>query len=49
MSKPFGIWKFRSMVKNAELLKQKVTNQIADSADGSSTNNDGGKFFRSCR
>ena len=46
MSKPFGIWKFRSMVKNAELLKQKVTNQIADSVDGSSTNNDGGKFFK---
>jgi anti-anti-sigma factor len=46
MSKPFGIWKFRSMVKNAEMLKQKVTNQIADSVDGSSTNNDGGKFFK---
>ena len=46
MSKPFGIWKFRSMVKNAEMLKQKVTNQISDSTDGSSTNNDGGKFFK---
>jgi anti-anti-sigma factor len=46
MSKPFGIWKFRSMVKNAEMLKQKVTNQIADSTNGSSTNSDGGKFFK---
>lgn len=46
MSKPFGIWKFRSMVKNAEMLKQKITNQIADTVDGSSTNNDGGKFFK---
>ncbi len=46
MSKPFGIWKFRSMVKNAEMLKQKVTNQIADTSDGSSQSTDGGKFFK---
>jgi anti-anti-sigma factor len=47
MSKPFSIWKFRSMVKNAEMLKQKVVNQIADSADGDSSNADGGgKFFK---
>jgi anti-anti-sigma factor len=46
MSKPFGIWKFRSMVKNAEMLKQKVTNEIADSSDGKSTNSDNGKFFK---
>jgi len=46
MSKPFSIWKFRSMVKNAEMLKQKVTNQIADSSDGNSKSNDGGKFFK---
>ena len=46
MSKPFSIWKFRSMVKNAEMLKQKVTNQIADSSDGNSQGNDGGKFFK---
>lgn len=46
MSKPFSIWKFRSMVKNAEMLKQKVTNQIADAADGNNSNGDGGKFFK---
>lgn len=44
MSKPFGIWKFRSMVKNAEMLKQKVTNQIADSANATDANS--GKFFK---
>jgi len=46
MSKPFGIWKFRSMVKNAEMLKQKVTNEIANSTDGTSKNSDSGKFFK---
>ena len=46
MSKPFSIWKFRSMVKNAEMLKQKVTNEITDSTDGKSTKSDGGKFFK---
>ena len=47
MSKPFDIWKFRSMVKNAEMLKQKVVNQIADAADGNSSKVDGGgKFFK---
>jgi anti-anti-sigma factor len=29
LSKPFRIWKFRSMVKNAEQLKIKVTNQVS--------------------
>jgi putative colanic acid biosynthesis UDP-glucose lipid carrier transferase len=49
MSKPFDIWKFRSMVKNAEILKKTVANQITDSATGTATNaanNDGGKFFK---
>lgn len=46
MSKPFGIWKFRSMVKNAEALKQKVTNEIANSVDGTPNKNDSGKFFK---
>ncbi len=46
MSKPFGIWKFRSMVKNAEMLKQKVTNEIANSADGKDKSSDNGKFFK---
>jgi lipopolysaccharide/colanic/teichoic acid biosynthesis glycosyltransferase len=46
MSKPFGIWKFRSMVKNAEMLKQKVTNEIANSSDGTSKSDDSGKFFK---
>ncbi|TYQ26709.1 STAS domain-containing protein [Pseudanabaena sp. UWO311] len=46
MSKPFGIWKFRSMVKNAEMLKQKVANEIADSSTGKSTDRDNGKFFK---
>jgi anti-anti-sigma factor len=46
MSKPFGIWKFRSMVKNAEMLKQKVTNEISNSADGTPKNSDSGKFFK---
>jgi anti-anti-sigma factor len=46
MSKPFAIWKFRSMVKNAEMLKQKVTNEIANSSDGKPNNSDSGKFFK---
>lgn len=46
MSKPFDIWKFRSMVKNAEVLKKTVTNQITDSATGTATDSDGGKFFK---
>jgi anti-anti-sigma factor len=46
MSKPFGIWKFRSMVKNAETLKQKVTNEIANSTDGTPQSSDSGKFFK---
>ncbi|MFN5857390.1 MAG: sugar transferase [Pseudanabaenaceae cyanobacterium] len=47
MSKPFGIWKFRSMVANAEALKTKVQNQVSDNLENS---NDGqentGKFFK---
>jgi len=46
MSKPFGIWKFRSMVKNAEMLKQKVTNEIANSTEGNSNGHDSSKFFK---
>jgi lipopolysaccharide/colanic/teichoic acid biosynthesis glycosyltransferase len=34
------------MVKDSEWLKQKVTNQITDFTDGSSTNTNGGKFFK---
>lgn len=44
MSKPFSIWKFRTMVKNAEILKSTVTNQIADSANCKDA--DSGKFFK---
>ncbi|NMF60459.1 sugar transferase [Pseudanabaena yagii GIHE-NHR1] len=46
MSKPFAIWKFRSMVKNAEILKQKVTNEIADLTDGNTQSADNAKFFK---
>ena len=50
LSKPFRIWKFRSMVKNAEQLKKKVENQIEASsnvaiADGDDTTVSG-KFFK---
>jgi anti-anti-sigma factor len=50
LSKPFRIWKFRSMVKNAEQLKMKVENQIEASsnvpiADGDDTTVSG-KFFK---
>ena len=38
LSKPFKIWKFRSMVQNAEQLKKKVVNQV--SAGAQSTNLD---------
>ncbi|MEE3718041.1 sugar transferase [Tumidithrix elongata RA019] len=44
LSKPFRIWKFRSMVKNAEELKNKVQNQVdADKPSQDTTNN---KFFK---
>ncbi len=50
LSKPFRIWKFRSMVKNAEQLKIKVENQVEASsnvpiADGDDTTISG-KFFK---
>jgi anti-anti-sigma factor len=50
LSKPFRIWKFRSMVQNAEQLKIKVENQIKASsnvaiADGDDTTVSG-KFFK---
>jgi anti-anti-sigma factor len=37
LSKPFRIWKFRSMVKNAEQLKVKVENQIQASPQSNSS------------
>lgn len=49
LSKPFRIWKFRSMVKNAEQLKMKVANQVnASSQSGNTQTNNGAndKFFK---
>lgn len=50
LSKPFRIWKFRSMVKNAEQLKTKVANQIdANSASATAISDNlssGDKFFK---
>lgn len=47
LSKPFRIWKFRSMVKNAEQLKAKVENQIdANSVNTDSESQANGKFFK---
>jgi lipopolysaccharide/colanic/teichoic acid biosynthesis glycosyltransferase/UDP-N-acetylglucosamine transferase subunit ALG13/anti-anti-sigma regulatory factor len=47
LSKPFRIWKFRSMVNNAEQLKKKVTNQIdTNSQSNSSDTASTGKFFK---
>ncbi|PZO40479.1 MAG: hypothetical protein DCF19_11290 [Pseudanabaena frigida] len=49
LSKPFRIWKFRSMVKNAEQLKMKVENQVAassQSGDLQTTNSANDKFFK---
>jgi anti-anti-sigma factor len=44
ISKPFRIWKFRSMVQNAEDLKYTVQNEVdADNASQDCTNN---KFFK---
>lgn len=50
LSKPFKIWKFRSMVQNAEQLKIKVENQVEASsnipiAEGDDTTASG-KFFK---
>jgi anti-anti-sigma factor len=50
LSKPFRIWKFRSMVKNAEQLKMKVENQVEATSnipivDGDDTTISG-KFFK---
>ncbi|CAN1211938.1 Sugar transferase [Tumidithrix helvetica PCC 7403] len=47
LSKPFRIWKFRSMVKNAEELKNKVQNQI-DAGTQSQDVSDN-KFFKNER
>ena len=50
LSKPFRIWKFRSMVKNAEQLKMKVENQVEASSNVPIANGDdttvSGKFFK---
>jgi anti-anti-sigma factor len=48
LSKPFRIWKFRSMVKNAEELKTKVENQVDTGARSSSGVKDSAteKFFK---
>ena len=49
LSKPFRIWKFRSMVKNAEQLKMKVANQVNASSQSGNTqtnNSANDKFFK---
>jgi anti-anti-sigma factor len=49
LSKPFRIWKFRSMVQNAEQLKIKVENQIQANPELNSADKDdstGDKFFK---
>ena len=50
LSKPFKIWKFRSMVKNAEQLKIKVENQVEASSTvpiiGGDDTTTSGKFFK---
>ncbi len=53
LSKPFRIWKFRSMVKNAEQLKTRVVNQVGTSpqsgnpqANNVDSNSASGKFFK---
>ncbi|MEE3719301.1 sugar transferase [Tumidithrix elongata RA019] len=43
LSKPFRIWKFRSMVKNAEELKIKVENQVEATAQ---SHDNADKFFK---
>jgi anti-anti-sigma factor len=52
LSKPFRIWKFRSMVKNAEQLKNKVENQIQAGQQEKSSDEDdtaSGKFFKNAK
>ena len=53
LSKPFKIWKFRSMVQNAEQLKGKVANQVAattqsgnSQANGQPNTSANDKFFK---
>jgi anti-anti-sigma factor len=49
LSKPFRIWKFRSMVRNAEELKIKVENEVTagKQADGDTESNSANdKFFK---
>ncbi|WP_271253118.1 sugar transferase [Pseudanabaena sp. Chao 1811] len=53
LSKPFKIWKFRSMVQNAEQLKMKVTNQVSASSQSANSsgneqasNSASDKFFK---
>ncbi|BBC24645.1 sugar transferase [Pseudanabaena sp. ABRG5-3] len=53
LSKPFKIWKFRSMVQNAEQLKMKVTNQVSASTQSANSsgneqvsNSANDKFFK---
>ncbi len=50
LSKPFRIWKFRSMVQDAEQLKIKVENQIEASSNVAIVDGDdttvSGKFFK---
>jgi anti-anti-sigma factor len=50
LSRPFKIWKFRSMVQNAEQLKIKVENQVsastANSQGSEQSNSANDKFFK---
>jgi lipopolysaccharide/colanic/teichoic acid biosynthesis glycosyltransferase len=49
LSKPFRIWKFRSMVQNAEQLKIKVENQVLATVkldDAPAKNSHNHKFFK---
>lgn len=51
LSKPFRIWKFRSMVKNAEQLKARVENQVeantqSKNSPSNSDDSAGDKFFK---
>ena len=49
LSKPFRIWKFRSMVQNAEQLKIKIVNQIEANQQANGSDKDdtaGDKFFK---
>ncbi|MDX2253912.1 MAG: sugar transferase [Pseudanabaenaceae cyanobacterium bins.39] len=48
LSKPFRIWKFRSMVQNAEQLKSKVVNHVEATSSEDTTGGDSAsdKFFK---